>query len=71
MQEKLNRVKRKVLLNLKFLLIKYTILEPMSLKISQIDFSLIQHLQVDSYELRCHGVSGSGTKGQGHVEDVR
>lgn len=42
----------------------------MSLKISQIDFSLIQHLQVDSYELSCYG-SGSGRKGQGNVEDVR
>lgn len=39
----------------------------MSLKISQIDFSLIQHLQVDSYELRCHGFrfryEGAGSRG--------
>lgn len=39
----------------------------MSLKISQINFSLIQHLQVDSYELRCHGFrfwyEGAGSRG--------
>lgn len=54
-----------------FLLIKYTILEPMSLKISQIDFSLIQHLQVDSYAFLSHGFrfrgEGAGSRGGGTV----